>query len=110
MIRRPPRSTLFPYTTLFRSMTRDAEMATSDFVELVLRGVGTESDLTAVGALLQYARQAIDLYSAPENREGLRDRWEAGLLELVGHAEGGSDHQLAVVRALASAADRKRRV
>src|SRR3989449_10345137 len=24
MIRRPPRSTLFPYTTLFRSMTEDA--------------------------------------------------------------------------------------
>src|SRR3712207_7612919 len=24
MIRRPPRSTLFPYTTLFRSATRDA--------------------------------------------------------------------------------------
>src|SRR2546428_4931110 len=24
MIRRPPRSTLFPYTTLFRSLTRDA--------------------------------------------------------------------------------------
>src|SRR2546422_3077018 len=24
MIRRPPRSTLFPYTTLFRSWTRDA--------------------------------------------------------------------------------------
>src|SRR2546430_13365605 len=26
MIRRPPRSTLFPYTTLFRSGTRDAVM------------------------------------------------------------------------------------
>src|SRR5947208_9944245 len=25
MIRRPPRSTLFPYTTLFRSRARDAE-------------------------------------------------------------------------------------
>src|SRR5258707_9898394 len=25
MIRRPPRSTLFPYTTLFRSVDRDAE-------------------------------------------------------------------------------------
>src|SRR5690242_20787354 len=26
MIRRPPRSTLFPYTTLFRSLTNRAEM------------------------------------------------------------------------------------
>src|SRR3712207_7449985 len=27
MIRRPPRSTLFPYTTLFRSPPRDADLA-----------------------------------------------------------------------------------
>src|SRR2546422_2427717 len=27
MIRRPPRSTLFPYTTLFRSLVKDAERA-----------------------------------------------------------------------------------
>src|SRR5260221_3449510 len=27
MIRRPPRSTLFPYTTLFRSFPKDAEYA-----------------------------------------------------------------------------------
>src|SRR3712207_8853236 len=27
MIRRPPRSTLFPYTTLFRSMTRERTFA-----------------------------------------------------------------------------------
>src|SRR3712207_8925439 len=29
MIRRPPRSTLFPYTTLFRSREDDRELATS---------------------------------------------------------------------------------
>src|SRR5256885_15258046 len=28
MIRRPPRSTLFPYTTLFRSLPRDAAWST----------------------------------------------------------------------------------
>src|SRR5947209_16195361 len=34
MIRRPPRSTLFPYTTLFRSETAldDAEVGQDDFV------------------------------------------------------------------------------
>jgi len=85
-------------------MTRDAEMAASDFVELVLRGVGGESDLTAVGALLLYARSAIDLYSAPKHRDDLRARWERGLVELVEGAAAGSDHQLAFVRALAAAA------
>src|SRR5690554_8027757 len=32
MIRRPPRSTLFPYTTLFRSVTRDAVLAATEWV------------------------------------------------------------------------------
>src|SRR2546427_6782395 len=34
MIRRPPRSTLFPYTTLFRSphLARDAQIELTDFV------------------------------------------------------------------------------
>src|SRR2546430_8181380 len=31
MIRRPPRSTLFPYTTLFRSATLTTELNTFDF-------------------------------------------------------------------------------
>src|SRR3712207_7956749 len=34
MIRRPPRSTLFPYTTLFRSITRPAELLNSDVSDL----------------------------------------------------------------------------
>ncbi len=85
-------------------MTRDAEMAASDFVALVLKGVGSESDLTAVSALLLYARSAVELFSAPGRRDELRSRWESGLLELVDAAEAGSDHQLAFVRALASAA------
>ena len=85
-------------------MTRDAEMSTTDFAELVLRGVGTESDLTAVGALLRYAKTAVDTYSAPAKRAALRERWESGLSALVDDAAPGSDHQLALVRAFAAAA------
>ncbi|HET7358069.1 MAG TPA: aminopeptidase N [Nocardioidaceae bacterium] len=85
-------------------MTRDAELATSDFVALVLQGVGTESDLTAVSALLRYAKQAIDLYSHPTHRAALKDSWERGLRKLLDNAEPGSDHQLALARAYGSAA------
>src|SRR5256885_5237076 len=35
MIRRPPRSTLFPYTTLFRSMLRRPEAAVKAFRDLI---------------------------------------------------------------------------
>jgi aminopeptidase N len=85
-------------------MTRDAEMAATAFSALVLQGVGTETDLTAVSALLRYTQTAVDLYSAPEHREELQSRWDDGLRELVRAAEPGSDHQLAFVRSLASAA------
>src|SRR5258708_15367505 len=37
MIRRPPRSTLFPYTTLFRSQTAYANGAATEYVEKVLK-------------------------------------------------------------------------
>src|SRR2546422_1945603 len=47
MIRRPPRSTLFPYTTLFRSAApHDAELrALLDGVDGVGAGVGQADDL-----------------------------------------------------------------
>src|SRR5437667_7713019 len=38
MIRRPPRSTLFPYTTLFRSLQRE----TDDDTRVALIGVGAQ--------------------------------------------------------------------
>ena len=85
-------------------MTRDAEMSTTDFVKLVLQGVGTETDLTAVGALLRYAKQAIDTYSNPATRDFLKSTWEQGLRKLLENAESGSDHQLALSRAYGSAA------
>src|SRR5690348_18042891 len=36
MLRRPPRSTLFPYTTLFRSDTRAAELLVGALLAVVL--------------------------------------------------------------------------
>src|SRR2546428_9530606 len=38
MIRRPPRSTLFPYTTLFRSVTVAAKNGIARFTDLRLSG------------------------------------------------------------------------
>src|SRR3712207_7745980 len=44
MIRRPPRSTLFPYTTLFRSVA----FAAMDDTELIGEDIAQEKALTAV--------------------------------------------------------------
>jgi len=85
-------------------MTRDAEMRAADFVELVLRGLATETDMTAVGRLPTYAGQAVAYYTAPAGRAAVRARWESGLRELLENAEPGSDAQLALTRAFAAAA------
>ncbi len=85
-------------------MTRDAEMTTTDFVTLVLRGIDTESDLTAVARLAGYGRMVVNNYSAPEHRDALKATWEQGVRDLLLGAEAGSDHQLSFARAYASAA------
>ena len=41
MIRRPPRSTLFPYTTLFRSLLEEHEFLADCFERKANPGVGT---------------------------------------------------------------------
>ncbi|GAA2074521.1 aminopeptidase N [Aeromicrobium halocynthiae] len=84
-------------------MTRDAELTSTDFVSLVLAGVGSESDLTAVGSLLRQGTTAVRLFTHEDDRPALARRWEDGLKSLAESAAPGSDHQLAFVRAYASA-------
>src|SRR2546430_15815931 len=57
MIRRPPRSTLFPYTTLFRSLANDLDCAAA---------------ADAVDGLVGDARAGLDQMRGPERREGVR--------------------------------------
>src|SRR2546428_3474505 len=45
MIRRPPRSTLFPYTTLFRSLVDQARAGPGQVAQVALVPVGDEARL-----------------------------------------------------------------
>ncbi|HEX5772209.1 MAG TPA: aminopeptidase N, partial [Nocardioidaceae bacterium] len=63
-------------------MTRDAEMSATDFVTLVLRGIGSETDLMAVSRLPLSTQLAVDSYSDPARRDQLTATWEQGLLGL----------------------------
>ncbi|RMI27464.1 aminopeptidase N [Streptomyces triticirhizae] len=85
-------------------MTRDGELATRDYLALVLNGIGKESDIGVVQSLHRQVRLALDLYAAPEWREEGLARWSAAALERLRAAEPGSDHQLAWARALAASA------
>ena len=73
-------------------------------MSLVLAGVGSETDLTAVSSLLRQGQSAVNLFTSDAARPELAERWESGLRALVEDAEPGSDHQLALVRAFATAA------
>jgi aminopeptidase N len=85
-------------------MTRDAEMTATDFVALVLRGIGTETDITAVARFGTYARTVVNHYSDPAHRAELKATWEQGVRALLLAAEPGSDHQLTFARAYAAVA------
>ncbi|MFZ2625510.1 MAG: aminopeptidase N [Propionibacterium sp.] len=85
-------------------MTRDAEMSSQDYVDLVLRGVGSETDMTGVRTSLRRALTAATAYTAPSGRAALRSRLAAGLADLLDAATPGSQHQLALGDALISSA------
>ncbi|MCX5397036.1 aminopeptidase N [Streptomyces sp. NBC_00102] len=82
-------------------MTRDGELATRDYLALVLAGIGKESDIGVVQSLHRQLKLAIDQYAAPETREALLTRWTDATLAHLNAAEAGSDHQLAWARAFA---------
>mgnify|MGYP002654724979 FL=1 len=85
-------------------MTRDAEVSTGDFLDLVISGIEKESDVGVVQGVLRQLKAAIDQFSAPANRAGYVQRIAAALLEFARRAEPGSDHQLAFTRSFISSA------
>src|SRR3712207_8847428 len=69
MIRRPPRSTLFPYTTLFRSRTRLDSLHRGSTDRSRVRGLHARRN----EARAQTERRA-ELHGHVHEREALRDR------------------------------------
>src|SRR2546428_12516502 len=80
MIRRPPRSTLFPYTTLFRSKPLGKQVSGAEIGNGVLEGrhlvCQGEIDPRRVGATEQLAA-ADDGQLVPSRRSEMRVRQEA---------------------------------
>src|SRR5256885_8928377 len=66
MIRRPPRSTLFPYTTLFRSGRVGLHAVTPDELDRLL------------GAVLEYADDSFDTMLSIGYGEAIPREWRSG--------------------------------
>jgi aminopeptidase N len=84
--------------------TRDAEASASDYVDLVLRNIGSETESTTVRTTLAQLQLAANSYVAPEKRDATREKVADAIWELAQSAEAGSDSQLQFVTAFASAA------
>ncbi|MEV2251475.1 aminopeptidase N [Streptomyces sp. NPDC050147] len=86
------------------NLTRDALMPARDFIGLVLRFAGRESDIGVLQMLHTWAESALTFYAAPEWREeGGRALAEGALRELR-IAEPGSQNQLTWARFFAAVA------
>ena len=85
-------------------MTRDAEMPARDYLALVQRGIGGETDIGVVQSLLRQAQSALTLFADPAWAPTGRAALAAFALAATQAAEPGSDLQLAWARALGSLA------
>ncbi|NKI42553.1 aminopeptidase N [Streptomyces physcomitrii] len=90
--------------TALWNLTRDALMPARDFVDLVLRFAGRESDIGVLQMLHSWARSALAHYAAPEWREEGGRLLAEGALGELRKAEPGSQHQLTWARFFAAVA------
>ena len=85
-------------------MTRDAEMAATDYLTQVLSGISRETDIGVVTSLLRQAQGALTFYTAPEHIPAGWARLGDAAFDATYASAPGSDLQLAWARTLASAA------
>jgi aminopeptidase N len=88
-------------------MTRDGELPARDWVELVLSGVGAESEISVVQSLLARVQTALSSYADPSWAPDGWARLADHALAALEAAPPGSDSQLLWSRTFASAARSK---
>ncbi|WP_185908447.1 aminopeptidase N [Streptomyces sp. WAC02707] len=86
------------------NMTRDALLPARDFIALVLRFAGRESDIGVLQMLHAWAGSALVHYVAPARREAAGRLLGEGALRELREAEPGGEQQLAWARFFASVA------
>ncbi|MGW5661139.1 aminopeptidase N [Streptomyces sp. NPDC003758] len=89
------------------NLTRDALLPARDFVDLVLRFAGRESDIGVLQMLHTWADSALTHYAAPAWRETGGRLLSEGALRELRQAEPGSQHQLTWARFFAAVASQE---
>ncbi len=78
--------------------TRDAETAASDYVQLVLNNIGSETESTTIRATLSQLSLVAKQYVDPQRRQETVEQVGDGLWLLAKEADGGSDAQFQFVK------------
>ena len=86
-------------------MTRDAEMATRDYLRLVIHLLDSETDIGVLQSVLRQARLAVERWADPAFRDTGLDALAAACHAHLQAAEPGSDQQLAFLRSFAATAN-----
>jgi aminopeptidase N len=82
--------------------TRDAEVAASDYVDLVLGNIATETESTTIRLSLTQLTSVARFYVAPEKQAETIERVGDALWELASAAQAGSDAQFQFVKFFAN--------
>src|SRR3712207_3843527 len=107
MIRRPPRSTLFPYTTLFRSGHELGELARRVSLDVLPDARAAEAEPEGVE---RRGRERLAVLAGEElvaREEGARELGEVGRQELLGVVEGVAREELVALAAVVVHAPRE---
>ncbi|MEW9518709.1 aminopeptidase N [Streptomyces tubercidicus] len=83
-------------------LTRDGLMPAGDYLDLVRRFAGQETDIGVLQSLHGQAQTALEYYSAPDRREPAARELAEGALRELRLAEPGSGHQLTWARHFAA--------
>ena len=85
-------------------MLRDGELATRDYLALVLTNIDAESDIGVVQSVQRQLRRALEIYADPSWAAQAWVRWADKAAASMRAAESGSDHQLTWVHTFLAAA------
>jgi aminopeptidase N len=85
-------------------MVRDGELAARDYLELVIAGAPTETQIGVVQSAHRQLLRALDIYADPEWSATGRARFGDVAIAAARAAAPGSDHQLAWVHAVIGSA------
>jgi len=84
-------------------MTRDGELATQHYLDLVLSGIEKEHDIGVMQSLVRITLRALEIYADPQRSPAGYAALADKAFEALHKAEPGSDHQLAWAHALLGA-------